>query len=76
MKKIGAFITSFIVMGISFIGAYVNLSEAPHGFIKADIYFNGNISYVAPFPTTNFLIPFILPHEIYFGRAFQISDIR
>ncbi len=76
MKKIFAFVTGMIVFGISFIGAYINLLENPQGFIKADIYFNGNISYIAPYPVTNFLIPYLLPHEIYFGRAFQISDIK
>jgi hypothetical protein len=76
MKKIYAFIASIFVLGISFSGACVNLKEVSYGTIKADVYFNGNISYVAPFPVTNFLIPFILPHEIYFGRAFQMNEIR
>ncbi|MBC7128492.1 MAG: hypothetical protein H5T45_02010 [Thermoplasmatales archaeon] len=76
MKKIYAFMTSIFVLGISFLGASVNLKEVPCGFVKADVYYNGNISYVAPIPVTSFLIPIILPHEIYFGRAFQMNEIK
>ena len=67
MTKLFAIITSFLAIGVIFVGAgnvmainYENVSSNTIGM-------NSNASFIAPMPVNISLPQYLLPHEIWFG---------
>ena len=65
--KAFALLTSFVVIGVVFVGAGNVISVSSDLVTSNTIGMNSNVSFIAPMPVNVSLSENLLPHELYLG---------